>query len=61
MEENLNRGELSKMKKKREIKVIVKFTEGWEERVAKAAYNLYLRLEAQNVKLPEELENHNQD
>lgn len=49
------------MKKKREIKVIVKFTEGWEERVAKAAYNLYLRLEAQNVKLPEELENHNQD
>jgi len=34
--------------KKREIEVIINFTEGWEERVTKAAYNLYLRLEAQN-------------
>jgi len=34
------------MKKKREIKVIVNFTDGWEERVVKAFYNLYLRLEA---------------
>jgi len=32
--------------KKKEIEVKVNFTEGWEERVAKAAYDLYLRLEA---------------
>lgn len=41
------------MKKKQEIEVVINYTEGWEERIAKAAYNLYLRLEAQNVKLPE--------
>jgi hypothetical protein len=29
----------------REIKVEVKFTDGWEDRVAKAAYSLYLRIE----------------
>lgn len=33
------------MRAKREIEVVINFTEGWEERVAKAAYNLYLSLE----------------
>lgn len=33
------------MKKEQEIKVVVKLTEGWEERFAKAAYDLYLRVE----------------
>ena len=31
---------------KKDIKVTLTLTDGWEERVAKAAYNLYLRLEA---------------
>jgi len=40
---------VSKAKKKeKEISVTINFTEGWQERLAKAAYNLYLRLEAQN-------------
>lgn len=30
----------------REIEVVITYTEGWEERFAKAAYNLYLRMEA---------------
>lgn len=30
------------MKEKKEIKVRVTFSEGWEERFAKAAYELYL-------------------
>jgi len=34
------------MKKEREINVVVNFTEGWEERFAKAAYDLYLMVEA---------------
>ena len=33
------------MKKKREIEVVVTFSEGWEERFAKAAYELYLQIE----------------
>lgn len=37
---------------KREINVIVNFTEGWEERVAKAAYNLYLRMESREKENP---------
>jgi hypothetical protein len=31
---------------KKDIKVTLNLTEGWEERVAKAAYNLYLRIES---------------
>lgn len=33
------------MKNKKEIEVVIEFTEGWEERVTMAAYNLYLRIE----------------
>ncbi len=36
-----------KPKPKKEIKVVITYTEGWEERLAQAAYNLYLRIEAQ--------------
>jgi hypothetical protein len=38
------------MKKKREIKVRVEFTEGWEERFARASYDLYLRLENSDLR-----------
>ena len=34
------------VEKEKEIEVVINFTEGWEERVARAAYNLYLRVEA---------------
>jgi len=34
-----------KRKKERKIEIKVTFTEGWEERFAKAAYDLYLRIE----------------
>lgn len=33
-----------------EIKVVLNLTEGWEKRVAEAAYNLYLRLESKERK-----------
>ncbi|MGB8452774.1 MAG: hypothetical protein WCD89_10605 [Anaerocolumna sp.] len=33
------------MKKPKEMNVKVTFTEGWEERFAQAAYNLYTRVE----------------
>lgn len=39
------------MKKQRDIKVTVIYTPGWEDRVAKAAYDLYLRLEAKEKDL----------
>lgn len=38
------------MKKKQEINVIVVFTDGWEERVAKAACALYLKVEKERMK-----------
>ncbi len=33
------------MEKGREIEIVIELTEGWEERVAIASYNLYLRVE----------------
>jgi hypothetical protein len=33
------------MKKKRDIKVNITFTDGWQDRFTKASYELYLRLE----------------
>ena len=36
------------MRGKEEIKILINFTEGWEERVAEASYKLYLRLEESN-------------
>lgn len=36
------------MKKEKEIIVHINFTEGWEERFAKAAYELYLSVEGKS-------------
>lgn len=33
------------MEKAKEIRIKVELTDGWEDRVAKAAYSLYLRIE----------------
>lgn len=38
------------MKKQRDIKVTVIYTPGWEDSVAKAAYELYKRIEAKKTK-----------
>lgn len=41
---------------KKEIKVELKLTDGWEERVAKAAYNLYLYLGSEEKEKLESIE-----
>lgn len=38
------------MKKKSEIKLTVIYTPGWEQRFAKACYELYKRIEAKKAK-----------
>ena len=43
-------------KAKKEINVELKLTDGWEERVAKAAYNLYLYLESEEKEKLESIE-----
>ena len=32
------------MGKTKKVKVVVSFTDGWEERIARASYDLYMRL-----------------
>jgi len=38
------------MKKQKEITVNIAFTEGWDTRFTKAAFNLYKRIEEKNKK-----------
>jgi len=35
------------MAKKKEIEIIVTFSEGWQERFTRAAYDLYLEIETE--------------
>lgn len=43
-------------KAKKEIEVVLHLTEGWEERVAKAAYDLYMFLESEEKEKMENIE-----